>query len=155
MVWTSQKCSGRSSALGSSSLASWTAWVAEGEWDGLALQDLLERAHSEDVVVAVPGAGVFKKSWVNLFDGRNVILSYDNDNAGVKGRDKAIGLLSGVAGSLRTICWPPISSPVFRLSTPAAIPASPMTAEQAKPRMRPMMTHCHAALPERRPLNDP
>jgi hypothetical protein len=89
-------------------------YIVEGEWDAIALQDLLwygvpgmevspERC---DPVLAVPGAGVFKDAWVSDLAGRNVYLCYDADEDGVKGREKAVGKLKNTASSVHSLLWP-------------------------------------------------
>ena len=71
----------------------------------MALAWVLRFAKKPGVVVGVPGAGTFKKEWVSLFESRDVILCYDNDDAGSKGTRKAIRLLSGVVSRLREFQW--------------------------------------------------
>jgi len=44
-------------------------WVCEGEWDAIALSHIFSRARLDDVVVAVPGASIFKDEWVEDFNG--------------------------------------------------------------------------------------
>ena len=91
-----------------------TVYVTEGEWDAIALRDLLVRGATgreplpEDnaIVVAVPGAGVFKDEWVLAFSGKTVYLCYDADVDGLKGREKAIRKLAGVAKQVAYLQWP-------------------------------------------------
>lgn len=85
-------------------------WLCEGEWDAMAMTWLLEeiqesKVEIDDVVVAVPGAGTFKKDWTTLFSGMNVICVYDHDEAGFKGASKVASLLDGIARSLHFIDW--------------------------------------------------
>lgn len=92
-------------------------WLCEGEWDAIALDEVLQAlGKKDDVVVATPSAGTFKQEWTNFFKNRKVNVLYDNDDAG-KGRyDKnGIGkggmllvhrLLSSVAEDLKFIHWP-------------------------------------------------
>ena len=82
-----------------------TTWLCEGEFDAMALHSILRRAHRRDVVVAVPGAGIFKKAWPKLFRDRPVRLCYDADKAGAKGTEKAVSMLRGIARSLHAIRW--------------------------------------------------
>lgn len=80
-------------------------WVCEGEWDALALFDLLQ-ASSEDVVVAVPGANIFKADWVPFFRGMTVHLCYDRDPAGDSGAKRAAEMLSSTAKTIKKVNWP-------------------------------------------------
>lgn len=82
-------------------------WICEGEWDAMFLRWLLDEAGcATDIVVFVPGAGVFKKEWPNWFHGHDVIIAYDNDEAGDRGSSKAGRLLAPMARSVRYLCWP-------------------------------------------------
>ena len=76
-------------------------YLAEGEWDYLALKNAGARA-----MLAVPGAGTFKTESIPLFLGKRTYLLYDNDESGRRGRDKAINLLTPVSGELYTLEWP-------------------------------------------------
>ena len=58
-------------------------YLCEGEWDGMAMRWWLKRLKSAGVVVAVPGATVFKETWSKWFKGRDVFLLYDHDDAGM------------------------------------------------------------------------
>jgi predicted ArsR family transcriptional regulator len=82
-------------------------WLCEGEWDAIAMMWLLhEMKNTDDVVVAVPGANVFKADWAELFRGKAVMCLYDADTAGEQGADKALKYLNGVARALKFINWP-------------------------------------------------
>lgn len=81
-------------------------WICEGEWDSLAMTWILEELKLEDLVVAVPGASVFKKDWVCLFQGMHVIAAYDHDRAGIAGAQRCFKMLKEVASSLKFVCWP-------------------------------------------------
>jgi hypothetical protein len=75
-------------------------YICEGPWDGMALYEALAYAkrNPDDgrlsltsvpdmsllggaSVIAVPGCNVFNESWLPLFEGKDVILLYDNDYA--------------------------------------------------------------------------
>ena len=92
--------------------------ITEGEWDGLALQRLIQKANYEEdiTIVAAPGANTFKDTWVSEFQGREVWLIYDNDhdkvrpngstfNPGKDGMEKVADKLKGVATKIKTIDW--------------------------------------------------
>ena len=52
-------------------------------------------------VVAVPGAKNFDPSWAKLFAGREVILVFDDDDAGKAGAEKVAGILAPWAARVR------------------------------------------------------
>jgi len=76
-----------------------TVWICEGTGDAMALHELGESA------VAIPGACTFKAEWVGHFQGKAVIIAYDNDEAGRKGTKKATERLQGIAAGIRVIKW--------------------------------------------------
>lgn len=81
-------------------------YICEGEWDAAALTIILEKAGISATILWVPGADVFKKEWVEHFEGRNVIFCYDNDPAGERGTQRAASKIYDIAKSLRYIKWP-------------------------------------------------
>lgn len=83
-----------------------TVYLCEGEWDGIATSYILHKAGSNAVAVAVPGSGTFKREWIPLFAEKDVLICYDNDEAGGKGERKVYRLLRGVARSIRCLHWP-------------------------------------------------
>ncbi|MBI2943548.1 MAG: toprim domain-containing protein [Candidatus Wallbacteria bacterium] len=78
-------------------------YLCAGEWDALAL---LQRA-PDRFVCGVPGEGTFKAEWVTLLKalGREVIITYDLDDAGRKGAAAAADKLAaaGVTVGLRNL----------------------------------------------------
>lgn len=90
-------------------------WILEGEHDGIACRELVEKAKLPVVVVAVPGATTFKAEWVPFMHGRNVVMGYDADDAGDKGMLKygygdkvkqTEGILKSCTKSLQFVRWP-------------------------------------------------
>ena len=82
-------------------------WLCEGEWDGMAMRWLLrELGRTDDVVVAVPGAGTLKKDWYSLFSGMRVRAMYDNDSPGDRGAAKAHEHLQNYASEMKFVHWP-------------------------------------------------
>jgi P4 family phage/plasmid primase-like protien len=81
-------------------------WIAEGEWDAMALESVFSELNKNDTVVGVPGAGVFKKQWIDLFRNRDVVICYDNDDAGREGSQKVARMLHGAASSVKAVEWP-------------------------------------------------
>lgn len=59
--------------------------LVEGEWDLIAFAWLLAKVGEPGVVVAVPGAGIFKPEWAEWLAGRTIHTYYDNDEAGRRG----------------------------------------------------------------------
>jgi hypothetical protein len=93
-------------------------YICEGEWDALSLRYLMIRAkHKEKCsIVAVPGANTFKDGWTKHFQGRDVVLLYDNDhdkqrptggtfNPGKDGMEMVSKKLTGIANSISKINW--------------------------------------------------
>lgn len=83
-------------------------WLCEGEWDAMALAELLVQARGKtnDVVLGVPGAETFKDEWVKHFTGREIRICYDNDDAGDRGAIKAGTKLRGTARRVQYLSWP-------------------------------------------------
>jgi hypothetical protein len=82
-------------------------YLCEGEWDCLALREAFRKVNDTlSQVVAVPGAGILKTTWIPWFNKKNATLCYDNDHAGKTGMEKAIKLLSPVVKELSFIHWP-------------------------------------------------
>lgn len=75
--------------------------ICEGEWDGMALDPFFN-----GVVVAVPGAGVFKTGWIQAFQGRDVFVMYDHDEPGAAGMAKVKASLHHVARTVAFMNWP-------------------------------------------------
>jgi len=81
-------------------------YICEGEWDGIAMYEILSLVNKNiDGVVAVPGAGTFKPDWIDLLQDKRVIALYDNDQPGRDGAAKAFNLLRPVTKSLHFIHW--------------------------------------------------
>lgn len=82
-------------------------WVVEGEWDAIALQWALRKAGNKmDLVVWTPGAGVFKEAWVPLLAKHEVIVAFDNDQAGDNGAARIRKVCSEAGVRPRYVNWP-------------------------------------------------
>ncbi len=93
-----------------------TIWLCEGEWDGIAMQWMLNATNTKNAVaVAVPGASIFKEPWYPVFNGHHVMLCYDHDDAGYSGVEKAYTKLKGLAKSFQFVNWPDHSTDGFDL----------------------------------------
>jgi CHC2 zinc finger/Toprim-like len=82
-----------------------TVYLCEGEWDTLAMMEMITEERT--AVIGVPGAGtVLKPEIINLFIGKSVYLLYDNDKAGQAGSAKTLAALTPVASEIRVLKWP-------------------------------------------------
>lgn len=85
-------------------------YLCEGEWDAIALQHLFDKTKTKAIVLAVPGANVFKKHWRKHFTGHPVYLAFDNDSPGSEGMDRVVRLLlsgdTGLPARIYKIRWP-------------------------------------------------
>lgn len=85
-------------------------WVLEGHFDTLAFVSLLRRAGQQENFdcMGAPG-GSIPKANLQMLSGRDVVLAYDNDDAGSESMDRTIRSMAtnGVfPKSLRKIQWP-------------------------------------------------
>ena len=83
-----------------------TVYICEGEWDAEALDEILRGCNAPGMVLGVTGAGTFKADWVPDFIGRDVVLLYDHDDAGIRGEAKAFEALADTARTVRAMHWP-------------------------------------------------
>lgn len=83
-----------------------TLWLIEGEWDGMAFYECLRKLNIKDDIYAVPGAGVLPKNLLAVFEGKDVIAIYDNDDAGRRGLERLSNMLKGIARSIQFLWWP-------------------------------------------------
>ncbi|ODS30805.1 MAG: hypothetical protein SCARUB_04086 [Candidatus Scalindua rubra] len=75
--------------------------VTEGEFKVLLLLQ-----HGIQAVCGTAGAGTWKKEWNAALYGLDVILVYDNDEAGRKGTEIITKCLKGYARSIKVVEWP-------------------------------------------------
>lgn len=83
-------------------------YIAEGEWDALALIDLQTRWSPDDVlpVIATPGANMFQINNQKWFEAINTYyLVYDNDDAGRVGTERAGINLRSWGKEVHTLDW--------------------------------------------------
>lgn len=81
-------------------------WIAEGEWDCMALWELLRANGKRDNVIGSPGASAIPQDGLYLLEGKDVTVVYDNDKAGFEGAEKIGEVLKGIASSVRIMHWP-------------------------------------------------
>lgn len=95
-------------------------YICEGEWDTIAMRWLLERSGEEGIAIGAPGSGVWKMPWSQWLRGRDVVLCYDNDTAGIKGINRVAKSLSSMGVNLGVVVWPanlPVGYDVRDLAT--------------------------------------
>lgn len=95
--------------LGSESLAAHPAdpvYLCEGEWDAFALRWLFGHLKQPGVVVAVPGASIFKPEWVPWFASRRVHTLYDHDGPGEEAERLVQSRLKTSVQLLTFVHWP-------------------------------------------------
>jgi hypothetical protein len=85
-----------------------TIWICEGEWDGLAMDEVFGKMRFgfDMAWVAVPGAGTFKAEWAIHFKDKIVNVAYDCDKAGKDGTIKVYNQLKSIARELNFVHWP-------------------------------------------------
>lgn len=83
-------------------------YICEGPWDCIALEWLLLQSKIKDAVVWVPGSNNFNQDWAKYFEGKEVVLLYDNDDPGSLGMERAIEIIrnEGKPKSITSIQWP-------------------------------------------------
>jgi hypothetical protein len=72
----------------------------------MALAHLFKLVKFKGVVLAAPGAGVFKEAWAEDFRGKNVYCLYDHDDAGARGEVHVQQRLENIAASMAFLHWP-------------------------------------------------
>jgi ATPase family associated with various cellular activities (AAA) len=85
-----------------------TVYLMEGFWDRIAMDCTVNR-DDEITVTGVPGANVFKPEWCSIFRDKDLVLFYDNDEAGLSGMtrlcEKIIASSHHKPRSIRYIDW--------------------------------------------------
>lgn len=115
-----------------------TLWVMEGHWDYLAIMGLMRRLKimNDHDIVAAPGAGTFPSRFLSMFNGRNVVLAFDNDPAGEAGQET---LMQGMAKAsimpltCKHIKWPETLPPKFDVSDVISKLPQPMRKKAKEP----------------------
>lgn len=83
-----------------------TIWICEGEWDAMALSEVLRKVGKKEDVYGLCGAGNFPKKMADHFARKNVIFAFDHDSAGQHGMERTWNLLEGLADRRRRVIWP-------------------------------------------------
>jgi 5S rRNA maturation endonuclease (ribonuclease M5) len=82
-----------------------TIYLCEGETDAITLIDAGIETDRATVVVALPSASTFDGAWAALFEGKDVILAFDNDKAGSEATARVSKLLRSSKRSLKRLNW--------------------------------------------------
>lgn len=114
-----QGCKGALYGLPDITQAHRTIWLVEGEWDRMAMWEMLKETglQKDTIVLSVPGASSFKSEWQFYFQGKIVHVAFDNDydkeikgvfraGAGKLGSRKVKENIHGVAKILDFVNWP-------------------------------------------------
>lgn len=83
-------------------------WMCEGQWDRCAAIAIIGQ-NNPVTPIGIPGATSFKEAWCGAFKDKDVVLIFDNDDAGAKGIEKAISIFNESAikpKSLKFVGWP-------------------------------------------------
>ena len=84
-----------------STLSEGPVWICEGEPDVICA-----RSHGINAITQTAGAGTWKKEFNLAFEGRDIVIAYDADGAGIRGAERLAKSLSKVAASVRVLRWP-------------------------------------------------
>ena len=82
-----------------------TVYITEGETDCISLIDAALEEDAHTLAVAVPSATTFAEEWAQLFEGKDVILAFDGDQAGEQATRRVSGLLRPVVRDLKRLNW--------------------------------------------------
>lgn len=82
-----------------------TIYLCEGETDAITLIDAEIENEKGTVAVALPSASTFDQTWSGLFQGKDVILAFDNDKAGTEATARVSQLLRPTVRSLSQVNW--------------------------------------------------
>ena len=104
------------SVLGMSALTgSEELWVAEGHWDYLVLRQLLSRLPDGPDLLGTCGSS-FSTNYLHLLEDKNVVLLFDNDDAGRSGVQSVARRIKSSGHTIKTLQyldWSQITIPQF------------------------------------------
>jgi len=104
------------SVLGMSALTgSEEIWVAEGHWDYLVMRQLLSRLPDGPDLLGTCGSS-FSTNYLHLLEDKNVVLLFDNDDAGRSGVQSVARRIKSSGHSIKTLQyldWSQITIPQF------------------------------------------
>lgn len=88
-----------------------TIWLCEGEWDAIAMWEILQSVGLEnDITLAVSGGTTFKNEWHGIFKDRDVRVLYDHDKTGFRGQNKVHKSISSLVRSIQYVHWDSIDN---------------------------------------------
>lgn len=91
------------SVLGMSALTgSEEVWVAEGHWDYLVMRQLLSRLPDGPDLLGTCGSS-FSTNYLHLLEDKNVVLLFDNDDAGRSGVQSVARRIKSSGHSIKTL----------------------------------------------------
>ena len=76
--------------------------ICEGQFDGMCLESFT----GLEWRTGTGGANTWKEEWNSIFKDKDVVIAYDADEAGMKGTERVMKNLTGIAASIKTIAWP-------------------------------------------------
>lgn len=82
-----------------------TIYLCEGEWDFFAWRYLLYKTGESGICLSTPGASNFPKAYIESFKDRNVVVLYDNDDAGKRGTVSVFKKIGAITKSLQFLKW--------------------------------------------------
>lgn len=104
------------SVLGMSALTgSEELWVAEGHWDYLVMRQLLSRITDGPDLLGTCGSS-FSTNYLHLLEDKNVVLLFDNDDAGRSGVQSVARRIKSSGHTIKTLQyldWSQITIPQF------------------------------------------
>lgn len=81
-------------------------WICEGEWDGMAMSEVLKKLKIKQDVFSTCGASNFPKGMAEMFARKKVNLAFDKDDPGERGAARTWSLLEGLAARRQNVVWP-------------------------------------------------
>ena len=87
-----------------------TIYICEGIWDALALNEMIFDAELSDshIAISFPGATTFKPVWAEYLVNNDIVICYDNDDAGIKGTELLLEKFAeaGITKNISKVVWP-------------------------------------------------
>ena len=90
-------------------------WVAEGHWDYLVMRQLLSRLPDGPDLLGTCGSS-FSTNYLHLLEDKNVVLLFDNDDAGRSGVQSVARRIKSSGHTIKTLQyldWSQITIPQF------------------------------------------
>jgi len=81
-------------------------YLCEGEWDAMAMWECLRSQQIYNDVYGAPGAGALPNRYGEWFFDKDVVVLFDNDEAGIRGAQRVGNVLEGYASTVEYLHWP-------------------------------------------------